>query len=249
MKQYYVYEWFNTKTNEVFYVGKGSGKRYKDLRHRNKIFLDYIANNAVDSRIVKEFDVEEDAFSYEKELTDQYKAIGQCQCCLQEGGYGGYSNVWDDTLRAYWSENNPMKSEEQRQRMRENNPMKNKEVAMKNGAAHKRAVIIDDVTYDGVKDAANGLGVSACTIAAWCKQGGNPAGQVCRYANESQKEYKQQVSKSKKAVIVDGQYFESIIQAANTFGLSYTSLAKAIKANKGSYQGHTCNYANQQPSQ
>ena len=111
MQKYYVYEWFNTETEEVFYVGKGCGKRYKDLRHRNQVFLNYIANNSVDSRIVKEFDSEDEAYQYEKELTEQYKALGQCGCCLQEGGYGGYSNVWDDKLRAYWSENNPMKAE------------------------------------------------------------------------------------------------------------------------------------------
>ena len=27
--KFYVYEWYNINTKEVFYVGKGSGKRYK----------------------------------------------------------------------------------------------------------------------------------------------------------------------------------------------------------------------------
>ena len=30
MNEYYVYEWFIVDTNEVFYVGKGKGNRYKD---------------------------------------------------------------------------------------------------------------------------------------------------------------------------------------------------------------------------
>lgn len=29
MNQFYVYEWFIVETEEVFYIGKGKGKRYK----------------------------------------------------------------------------------------------------------------------------------------------------------------------------------------------------------------------------
>lgn len=29
-KKFYVYEWYNIDTNEVFYVGKGCGNRYKE---------------------------------------------------------------------------------------------------------------------------------------------------------------------------------------------------------------------------
>ena len=41
-KEFYVYEWYNTVTNEVFYVGKGTKNRYKNITKRNKYFLDYI---------------------------------------------------------------------------------------------------------------------------------------------------------------------------------------------------------------
>ena len=61
---YYVYEWFNTDTQEVFYVGKGIHKRYK-VKKRNKAFNDYIKNNNCDSRIVKYFTSEKDAFEFE----------------------------------------------------------------------------------------------------------------------------------------------------------------------------------------
>jgi len=40
-KKYYVYEWFMKDTGEIFYVGKGSGKRYK-FKDRNYIFKDII---------------------------------------------------------------------------------------------------------------------------------------------------------------------------------------------------------------
>lgn len=32
---FYIYEWYNTDTNEVFYVGKGVYNRYK-VKRRNK---------------------------------------------------------------------------------------------------------------------------------------------------------------------------------------------------------------------
>lgn len=34
---FYVYEWFIKETNEVIYVGKGKGKRYKVRKH-NRLF-------------------------------------------------------------------------------------------------------------------------------------------------------------------------------------------------------------------
>ena len=50
--KFYVYEWYNTDTKEVFYVGKGCGKRYTETAHRNQKFLDYINSHNVESRIV-----------------------------------------------------------------------------------------------------------------------------------------------------------------------------------------------------
>lgn len=246
-KNFYVYEWFNEETDEVFYVGKGSGKRYKDIKNRNKFFLKYIEDNKVGSRIVKYFENEDDAFNYEKELTKYYKDKGQCSCSLLDGGYGGFSKIWSDEMKEYWSINNPMKQESQRQRMKENNPMKNKEIAMKNGAAHKRQVVINNIIYSGVIDAANALNVSTDSIIQWCKQGGNINGDKCRYADEEQKEFIYKKPGSKE-VYVDDQIFPSIKAAADAFGFCPSSFAKSLKK-KDTYKGHKCGYVNQQPSQ
>ena len=37
-KRFYVYEWYNVDSGEVFYVGKGTGYRYKRTENRNKYF-------------------------------------------------------------------------------------------------------------------------------------------------------------------------------------------------------------------
>ena len=40
-KKYYVYEWFVIETNEVFYVGKGTGRRYRE-HNKEKYEIIYI---------------------------------------------------------------------------------------------------------------------------------------------------------------------------------------------------------------
>ena len=126
---FYVYEWYNVNTDEVFYVGKGIGNRYKQVSKRNQLFKDYYENNECAVRIVKNFELEKDAFTYENQRILELKAQGQCFCNLDNGGTGGVNFIWTDEMREYKSIHNPMKEEEQRQRMRESNPMYNPEIA------------------------------------------------------------------------------------------------------------------------
>ena len=40
---YYIYAWYFTNTNEIFYIGKGKGDRYKYVgTRRNEYFLNII---------------------------------------------------------------------------------------------------------------------------------------------------------------------------------------------------------------
>ena len=73
MNEYYVYEWFIVDTNEVFYVGKGKGNRYKEHKRRNKFFIDMYSTHKCDVRKIYENLSEEDAFKKEKELIAYYR--------------------------------------------------------------------------------------------------------------------------------------------------------------------------------
>lgn len=245
---FYVYEWYNIKNNMVFYVGKGRKDRAKSTRNRNKLFMEYIQNNEVAVRIVYKNLTEDKAFELEKEATEYYKALGQCQCNLAKAGTGGLSSVWTPEFKEYWSKYNPMKDEKQRERMRKNNPSFNKETALKSGEAKKRAVILDGIYYKGLVDAAKILGVRTETITKWCKRGYNTQGKPCRYANEEQKQYT--IPPKGKPVIIDDKYYYSTVkEAALALGSrDSSSLCKALKTNK-LFKGHKCEYANQQPSQ
>ena len=57
---FYVYEYYNLITQEVFYVGKGTGKRYRQMTGRNEDFIKYVRENECDVRIIKYFENEDD---------------------------------------------------------------------------------------------------------------------------------------------------------------------------------------------
>lgn len=92
-KDFYVYEWFNTNTGEVFYVGKGTKGRWKNTKGRNQYFINYYNKYNCDVRRVKNKLSEKDAFSLEVETIDKYKQIGQCKCNLTDGGEGSAFEV------------------------------------------------------------------------------------------------------------------------------------------------------------
>ncbi len=248
---FYVYEWFIKETNEVIYVGKGTGRRYKVRKH-NRFFNDMINRYECDSRIVKEFSSEDDAFRYENRRIAELKSINQCVCNIYNGGTGGTVSWWTDELREEYSRKNVMKSEAQRKRMIENNPMKDINIAKKNGAHKKRKVVIDGAIYESLKEAAASLDVREYSISTWCKRGYDTKGNPCRYFDEPQKEYPlikktHPNATTPKAVIVDGIRYETVKDAATAIGVWSESIIRAIKENR-MCKGHECRYDNQQPS-
>lgn len=88
---YYVYEWFIKDTNEVFYVGKGKGRRYKNITHRNKFFKDMYNTHDCDVRIVKNNLDEQTAFEEEKKLILFYRENTSYRLTNQTDGGDGTS--------------------------------------------------------------------------------------------------------------------------------------------------------------
>lgn len=246
---FYVYEWFNADTNEVFYVGKGKDDRYLHINKRNKLFKEYYSHNKCGSRIIKQFKTEEEAFNYENVRIIELKSKGQCKCNLDNGGKGGLSFVWTDEMREYKSKYNPMKAPEQRKRMREHNPMKNPDVVRKTNLKRFRAVIIKGVWYESTKEASKHFGRVPTAIQAWCKRGYDADNEPCRYADEKQKhfEIKERIHPNARRVIVDDKEFKSIKEASKYYGVWSETIIRAIKNNRP-FKGHTCRYGNQQPS-
>lgn len=249
---FYVYEWYKKSNGEIFYVGKGTGRRYKVTKH-NK-FFDYIYRNfECESRIIKKFESESDAFCYEHERITELKRKGMCYCNISDGGSGGSISWWTEERRKEYSEKNTMKSANQRERMKIFNPMKSPEIAEKVAIKTRRKVVINNKTYESVKNAAKEIGVNDVTIISWCKRGYDTYGNPCRYFNEKQKEYsdiKKILPKATniKPVIIDGKKFLTVKEGAAYIGCASETLIRSIKASR-KCKGHTCKYDNQKPSQ
>ena len=243
---FYVYEWFIKNTGEIFYVGKGCGKRYL-VRNRNEIFNKIIKENECDVRIVAYFEKESDAFDFEEKRIKELKSKNLAKANKDFGGNGGVAYVWTDEMKRRMSEFNPMKDEKQKNRMSENNPMKSKKVVEKMVKSKTKTVIINNIKYDSVKEASLILNTHKETIYNWVKRGYDTNGHSCYYEEEGPKDFNFKKSSSK-AVFIDDLYFSSLREAANFLGVKDTSpLCKALKNNKP-YKGHICKYANQQPS-
>ena len=149
-RDYYVYIWFIKDTNEVFYVGKGKGKRYQQTSNRNKFFTDMYKTHNCDVKKVYENLTESEAFQKERETVKWYRENTNFRLTNQtDGGEGSsgwvppkefrekqskiHKEQWQDeefrekmmVIRA--DENGPYKSQEFRDKISilvqgENNP-------------------------------------------------------------------------------------------------------------------------------
>lgn len=239
---FYVYEWFIVETGEIIYVGKGTGRRYRVRKH-NRFFNNMIKRFNCDSRIVRYFESETDAFQYEHDRVEELKQLGQCVCNIYGGGLGGTTAWWTEEKRTYYSEHNAMKSADQRRRMSTNNPMKNPEISKAVAKKKSRAVIIGEKEYQSVADACKSFDVVWETIHRWCTKGINPMGQRCRYKDSPQVEFSG-VRYNKggcKPIIYKGKRYESAVDLGRELGISNTTVSKWVK-NGFSPDGTPCRY-------
>lgn len=229
LKDFYVYEWYNKKTNYVFYVGKGRNRRYL-VKKRNDKFNKYLKNNDCDVRIVYSNLTEIESFNKESELIKKYKTLNQCDCNLDYGGNGGVSEVW---------------TEEMRIKMSLENPMKNRITSKKVSDQKRKIPIINGKTYSTVEEASEEFKVCKTTIWRWCSRGYDTKGNKCSYLNEAPNGVFKTTNSKK--VCVDNKEFKSIKEASIYIGCWSESLIRAIKNNK-TCKGHKVSYVNQQPS-
>lgn len=101
----YVYAWYYVNTGEIFYIGKGSNNRYKELKaHRNQFFKNIIKKHLdkheVDVKKLYENLGEKESLDLERKLIHYYWSIGQCKANLHEGGSGGWTGNYDNPERS-----------------------------------------------------------------------------------------------------------------------------------------------------
>ncbi len=248
---FYVYEWYNIHTNEIFYVGKGCKLRYKVRKH-NKKFNEYLQNHDCDSRIVKTFKKESLAFEYEFERIRELKSKDQCECNLIDGGCGGVTTWWNEKRRLDYSTNNVMKQTAQRKRMSVQNPMRDSVTVEKIAKQKRRAIIYDGIMYESAKHLATVINRKIGTIRLWANNGYSETGKQCYYADTTpdsdwHDKYINRRHRNLVPILIDGIKFDSVIFGAKYLGCDPSVLVRAMKSTKH-YKNHICEYANQQPS-
>ena len=68
---FYVYIYWRLDTNDIFYVGKGCGRRWKYLHDRNEHFTNIINKYPVVVEIIKDNLTENEAFYWEEEIINR----------------------------------------------------------------------------------------------------------------------------------------------------------------------------------
>ena len=244
---FYVYEWYIKETNEIFYVGKGSGQRYKVTYNRNKLFNEIIQKHNCDSRIIKYFQNEKDAFQYQAERIDELKKQGLCKCNIHSGGAGGSSAYWTEKLRQEYSINNPIKDPVQKKRMSQQNPMKNKEIAQRVADKKSKKIIINEIEYKSIQAVKEHYHVSYDVVIKWCRDGVNSYGESCRYANLKQATINKKHNSNAKPIIVDGIKYNSCKEAAEKLKIGKSTLYSYLRGEVKNPK-YICTYDNQQPN-
>lgn len=113
MNRFYVYEWYIIDTDEVFYVGKGTGNRCNITYNRNEYFKNVYNKYECDVRIYKNNLNEKTAYQIEIERIAELKKSDQAYCNLTEGGTGFASGDLNPTsISPHYGDSNGMRTQD-----------------------------------------------------------------------------------------------------------------------------------------
>ena len=95
--KFYVYGHFTNENAEIpFYIGKGSGDRYKNHSNRNNEWKSFVKTNGFVATILYSNLTEQDAFNKEKELIELYGRKDTNTGPLLNKSSGGEGGIYND---------------------------------------------------------------------------------------------------------------------------------------------------------
>lgn len=130
--RFYLYAHIRNDTDEVFYIGKGEGSRFKSQQGRNSYWMNIVNAHGYKAVIIEYFETETEAFNAEMFFIASLgrKDLGQGPLVnMSDGGEGASGAVRTEEQRKRYSENTWMRTEAGRASMRGDlNPSKRLEV-------------------------------------------------------------------------------------------------------------------------
>ncbi len=101
---FYVYAHVRLDSNEIFYIGKGRGKRAYARDNRNRYWHNIVNSVGYTVKFLAINLTEEDAFRKEIDLIQSFKMLGQCTTNFCPGGKGSAGYKWTEDQRKRFSE-------------------------------------------------------------------------------------------------------------------------------------------------
>lgn len=98
--KFYVYVHRRADTGEVFYIGKGSGKRAWATQYRTEYWHRVKSKYGIVIQILERFEKESDAFKHEKAIIALHRAAGLRICNITDGGEGASGMVMTEVAKA-----------------------------------------------------------------------------------------------------------------------------------------------------
>lgn len=97
--KFYIYVHRRADTGDVFYIGKGSGRRAWATQYRTEYWRRVKDKYGIVIEILERFEKEEDAFRHEMFLIAHHRAVGARLCNITNGGEGASGNVMPDAAK------------------------------------------------------------------------------------------------------------------------------------------------------
>lgn len=111
MDNFYVYEWYIVETGEIFYVGKGTGRRcYETLGRRNRYWENVYNRHPCAVRIIHGGLTNDEACQKEIERIAELRKLDQARCNFTNGGTGfSTGDLNPNRINPKYGDRNPMR--------------------------------------------------------------------------------------------------------------------------------------------
>lgn len=156
MTMFYTYAHIRKDTGQIFYIGKGSGRRMYRKDARNAHWHNVVKKSGYEPILLSEWQTEQEAYAHEKFLIECFSKslVNQSQGGDGNNAQGGLSFA------------GKKHTEQAKQKCRLANLGKPKSEQSKklNAEAHKRKISVDGIVYDSWKEASAQTGIPMGSI-------------------------------------------------------------------------------------